>query len=396
MRTSGMDLGPHQLADVAALSLATARYSSARPLVMFLGLRGIGHVQGGIETHVTHLVRHLPVPVERMEVVGRSPYRSTEPADHGLPLIRWLPTWRNQSLEAVVHTVLSVCYAAFRRPALLHIHGIGPNLATPLARLLGLKVIATHHGADYEREKWGGIARWLLRCGERQAVKRANACISISPVDVVTLRQRYDRDVAYIPNGIGTLASVPPGDVLQAYGLAAGRYIINVARLVPEKRQIDLVEAFARATLPPDVRLLLIGGADHESEYTRRLRERANEVPGVVMTGHLSGQPLAELFSNAGLFALPSTHEGLPFALLEAMSYGLALLLSDLPVYRAMGIPEACLFPVRSVDILGEKMTVAFAQPAASVDWSAILVAYRWPYVAQQTAAIYARVLTNN
>jgi hypothetical protein len=49
MRASEMDLGPRQFVDVAALSLATAQYRPARPLVMFLRLRGIGHVQGGIE-----------------------------------------------------------------------------------------------------------------------------------------------------------------------------------------------------------------------------------------------------------------------------------------------------------------------------------------------------------
>ena len=366
---------------------------AARPLVMFVGLRGIGHVQGGIETHVTHLVRHLPLPARDMEVVGRTPYRVIGTPDTTLPPVRWLPTVRRQSVETVIHTLASVAYAAVRRPALLHIHGIGPNFVTPLARLLGLKVVATHHGADYNREKWDSLARRLLRWGEKQAVTRANACIAISPIDAEMLRRRYNRDVAYIPNGIDALLPASPGVTLAEYGLASGRYIVNVARLVPEKRQLDLVEAFARADLPSDVRLLLIGGADHESAYVRRLRERVAEVPGIIMLGHLSGAPLAELFSNAGLFVLPSAHEGLPFALLEAMSYSRRLLLSDLPVYRAMGMPEACLFPVGDTDALAAQLTRVFIEPTGSVDWSAILADYRWVQVAERTAAIYARVL---
>lgn len=373
--------------------LRTRAAGATRPLVMFVGLRGIGHVQGGIETHVTHLVRHLPLPVRDMEVVGRTPYRVIEAHDPTLPAVRWLPTVRRQSVETVIHTLASVAYAAVRRPALLHIHGIGPNFVTPLARLLGLKVVATHHGADYNREKWDSLARRLLRWGEKQAVMRANACIAISPIDAEALRRRYGRDVAYIPNGVGTLPPAPPGATLAEHGLVPGRYIVNVARLVPEKRQLDLVEAFARADLPTDVRLLLIGGADHESAYVHRLRERAAEVPGIVMPGHVNGTPLAELFSNAGLFVLPSAHEGLPFALLEAMSYGRRLLLSNLPVYRAMGIPEACLFPVGDTRALTARLAAAFTEPTASVDWSVILADYRWAHVAERTAAVYARVL---
>lgn len=130
---------------------------NARPLIMIIGLRGMEGVQGGVETHVTQLVQHLPIPTDRIEVLGRAPYRPHEHApDPALPSIRWLPTTRHPALEALIHSLIAVGYAAVRRPSIVHIHGIGPNLLTPLARLLGLRVVATHHGNDYDREKWGG------------------------------------------------------------------------------------------------------------------------------------------------------------------------------------------------------------------------------------------------
>jgi glycosyltransferase involved in cell wall biosynthesis len=373
------------------LNIATRK--GKRPIVMFLGLRGVGNVQGGVETHVTNLILHLPIPPDRMEVIGRAPYREGAETDPRLPKVRWLPAFRHQSSETVIHTFLGVCYAALRRPALLHIHGIGPNLMTPLARLLGLKVVATHHGADYAREKWGALARRMLRAGEREAVERSEACISISPTDAADLRRRYDRDVTFIPNGIDMPTAAPAGETLRKYGITASRYIINVARLVPEKRQLDLIDAFARAEVPDDVHLVLVGGADHESQYVRAVRERAAMVPRIIMPGHVSGQPLAELFSNAGVFALPSTHEGLPIALLEAMAYGRALVLSDLPVYRAMGLPETCQYVAGDIDGLAGKLTEAFVRTSKPEDWSAILVNYRWDHVARDTMEVYARVL---
>jgi hypothetical protein len=93
-RGSGMAVGDR---------LMSAGAGSSRPLVMFLGLRGVGGIQGGVETHVAELARHLPFPLERMEVLGRSPYRRADtPADPSLPLPagcprRASPRWRRCS-----------------------------------------------------------------------------------------------------------------------------------------------------------------------------------------------------------------------------------------------------------------------------------------------------------
>lgn len=364
-----------------------------RPKVMFLGLRGIGGIQGGVETHVAELVRHLPYHRSEVEVVGRRTYRPEGlPVDPSLPVIRWIPTFRHPLAETIIHSIFGVVYAAWRRPELLHIHAIGPNIVTPLARLLGLRVIATHHGEDYRREKWGRLARTILRFGERQAVLSARACISISPVVADSLRERYGRPIDFIPNGVTPMTRIAPGETLAKYELSASRYILNVARFVPEKRQIDLIEAFEAAELPRDVKLVLVGEADHKSQYAHSLVEKARRVPGVVIAGHVSGEPLAELFWNARLFALPSSHEGLPIVLLEAMGCHLPVLVSNLPVYRAMGLPDANIFEVADVGAIAQRFRDCFAGIVSPVDWSEVLTSYQWPNIAVQTAALYQRV----
>jgi len=363
---------------------------------MYLGLRGIGGIQGGVETHVAELVRHLPYDSSEIEVIGRSTYRRRDiPVDPSMPKVRWIPALRHPLAETIIHSILGVGYAAWRRPDLLHIHAIGPNIVAPLARLLGLRVISTHHGEDYRREKWGLLARTVLRFGERQAVLSANACISISPVVAGSLREKYGKPITFIPNGVTAMPRVAPGATLAKYGLTATRYIINVARFVPEKRQIDLVDAFKAAELPEDVKLVLVGNADHKNEYARKLLEKAVKVPGVIIAGHISGEPLAELFWNAGLFALPSSHEGLPIVLLEAMGCQLPVLVSNLPVYRAMGVPDSNILEVADVPAIAQRFRESFATPVSPVDWSELLTCYQWRNIAVQTAALYQQVSGN-
>lgn len=368
------------------------RAAGKRPAVMFLGLRGIHSVQGGVETHVTHLVRNLPYAREDKVVIGRRPYRPVDFCGEEDAVVLWLPTFRNRHLEALIHSLVGTFYAAFRRPRILHIHGIGPGIVVPLARLFGLRVVTTHHGNDYDREKWGTFARSVLRYGERLAVNYANACISISPVVTNDLTTRYHKPVAYIPNGVPPRSSVPPSSQLHAMGLVHGRYIVNVARLVPEKRQIDLIDAFEHAAIP-DIKLVFVGEADHASGYARAVRARAEANPNIIATGFMSGEPLAEIFCNAGLFVLPSAHEGLPLVLLEAMAYSLPLLVSDLPVYKAMGLSDSHQFPLGNIEALASRLRSIFATPSAPVDWQGMLRDYEWPTIARRTAEIYAQVL---
>ncbi|WP_068092251.1 glycosyltransferase family 4 protein [Novosphingobium rosa] len=361
---------------------------------MFLGLRGVGAVQGGVETHVTNLVRNLPYALDEIEVIGRAPYRGDSgPHDPTLPRTRWLPTLRHPHAEAIVHSVLGVFYAALRRPDVLHIHAVGPGIVTPLARLLGIRVVVTHHGEDYKREKWGPFARSVLRLAEKLSIGWSHASITISPVLADVLSERYGREVRFIPNGVPAIPRVGAGETLKRFGLTPGRYILNVARVVPEKRQLDLIEAFAAAAVP-DARLLLVGSADHGSDYAKEVNRRAAQVPGVILAGQISGEPLAELFTNARLFALPSSHEGLPIALLEAMQFGLPVLVSDLPVYRHIGIPGEAIVPVADVAAIASAFRKVLSDDAAlRHDLTAMLNDYRWPAIGHQTADIYAGVI---
>ncbi len=365
--------------------------------VVMLGLRGFPDVQGGVEAHAEHLCPYLRELGCDVEVIVRSSYMPPDRGDewHGVRFLRlWAP--RGSGLEAIVHSFLGVLVAAWQRPDVLHIQAIGPALMVPLARLLGLNVVVTHHGPDYEREKWGPLARLALQAGEALGMRFCNSRIVISQTIRKLVRDKYGLNSDLIPNGI-TVPEVPRStSVLQQFGLAAGRYVLMVSRLVPEKRHTDLIEAFADAKLD-GWKLVLVGASENPDAYTAAVAARAQATAGVVMTGFQSGLALRELYAHAGVFVLPSSHEGLPIALMEALSYGLPVVASDIPAHLEIGLDDAHYFPLGDVSALADRLT-SFAHnpwPSALREKTRRWVAERedWRHVAERTLGCYRRAI---
>jgi glycosyltransferase involved in cell wall biosynthesis len=369
-----------------------------KPLrIVMLGLRGFPDVQGGVERHVEHLSRRLVELGCEVEAIVRSPYmpKDCPPSWHGVKLH---PVWspRVTGVEALVHSFLGVFHAARMKPDILHIHSIGPALFAPLARALGLRVVVTHHVLNYENEKWGPAARALLRLGERIGMTFSHARIAVSRFLAERVRRDYEVPIRVIPNGLGELAAAQSNATLTQFGLTAGRYLLTVARIDPQKCQLDLIEAFRRAQ-PAGWTLALAGGADYASDYVRQVAEAAKRSPGVVMLGHQKESALAELYSNAGAFVLPSSHEGQPIAVIEALGYGCPVILSDIPAHQELGIVAGRFFPAGDVAALAERLRAVFRDPPDradhAVDRDRILKRHDWRLIARYTLGAYCAAL---
>jgi len=116
------------------------------------------------------------------------------------------------------------------------------------------------------------------------------------------------------------------------------------------------------------------------------------------MTGFQKGKALSELYSNAGLFVLPSYHEGLPIVALEAMSYKLPMLLSDIPANKEVALPEET-FPVGDVEVLSQRLQSFIENPALFNSPQIIAkkkrrleTEFNWDVIAKQTADIYQAI----
>lgn len=372
--------------------------------ICVIGLRGVPGVPGGIETHVEQLVPGLAERGADVHVYARQNYVAGE-----VPYV-WRgvtvhPTWApsNTRLEAIVHTLLALFKARRLKPDIVHIHAVGPSLVAPLARLMGMKVVFTHHGYDYDREKWNTLEKKVLRLGEWAGMRFAHGRIVVAKHIADAMQAKFNRNVHFIPNGVQIDIEAADDTVLDEFGLTKGRYVLLVARLVVEKRQMDLIEAFLHADMP-DTKLVLVGGGDARSDYAEKLRARAKSHSNIVLTGSQSGARLGGLFANAGLFVLPSSHEGMPIALLEALAYGLPILASNIEANLALELDAESYFPLGDVPALSQAMQKKLSDrkmPAqASVDvgemGSKIMARYNWTTICEQTASLYLSVLKRN
>ena len=365
--------------------------------IMVLGLRGFPGVQGGVETHCQALYPLIAQLGFEVDVLTRAPYVDQSVTEwegirfHAL----WSPV--ASGLEAMLHSCLGVLYAATKRPDILHVHAIGPAIVTPLARLLGVRVVVTHHGPDYDREKWGAFARFVLKTGESFGMRFANRRIVISEVIQSLVMEKYGKTSDRIPNGVREPQSTGSADVLDELALCKNRYVLLVSRMVPEKRHVDLIRAFRQAALE-GWKLVLVGDLSADDDYVREVGEAAGQSGDVVLAGFRTGEELAGLLTHAGVFVLPSSHEGLPIALLEAMSYGLTVVASDIPAHLELALDERCYFPLGDVGQLAERLSSItadeiFRQSQSEYGRRTVREKYNWSDVAASTAALYREIV---
>ena len=361
--------------------------------VAVVGTRGLPDLQGGVERHCQELYSRLISLGCKVRVYARKGY--VEPGTRSYKGVEVLPLWapRSKNLEAIVHTFLALMHLTRHRKQfdIIHFHAIGPSLLVPLARCLGLNVVTTNHGPDYDRQKWGSTAKAMLRLGQYLGTRFASATIAVSQHIRQYLQERYRKAVIYIPNGVTIQESAPPGSLLDRCGVAAGKYLLAVGRLVPEKGLHDLLEAFEE--MDTDWKLVIAGEADHEDDYSRSLKKKVAGNPRVVMLGFVRGQELAEAYSHAAFLVQPSYHEGLPLSVLEAMSYGLAVLASNIPAHREL-VPEELLFPPGDKSCLKQKLSQAIQHPPGpgvlAANRRRIEADFNWDSIAKKTLSVYA------
>ncbi len=371
--------------------------AAVRPLrVLMIGHRGFPGVQGGVESHLEQLCPRLVVLGCDVEAIVRTPFVPANAPRHwrGVRFKRiWSPA--KAGIEALVHTMLCVLYAAWRRPDIVHFQALGGALWVPLARLAGLRVVFTHHSRNYLWGKWSAPVRIILRASEAVACAWSSAVIVVSEELREVVRTAHSIEATRIGNGV-LVPELPQGRLtLRELGLDSGRYALFVGRLVPEKRVLDLADAFAAAGLP-GWKLVIVGDAGHPAEYATEVESRTRALPGGVIAGFRSGAALSELFANAGVFVLPSAHEGMPIALLEALGYGVPVLASDIRPNLELGLGEERYFPMGNVAVLADRLRAVAARgwSAAERDAqrSSVARAHSWDDVAAATLCVYTNV----
>lgn len=240
-----------------------------------------------------------------------------------------VPTIEKRGLAAVTSSFFAAVRTAFGKYDVVHIHAEGPAAFCWIPKAFGKKVIVTIHGLDWQREKWKkGFGSKFIHFGEKMAVKHADEIIVLSKGVKKYFLNTYGRETNLIPNGVNKSQNKKTDCIEKKFGLHKDSYILYLGRIVPEKGEHYLIEAFKK--VKTDKKLVIAGGASDTDDYMEKLKRMAAGDERIIFTGFVQGKILEELYSNAYIYCLPSDLEGMPLSLLEAMSYGNCCLTSDI------------------------------------------------------------------
>lgn len=360
--------------------------------IAMIGQKGLPATHGGIERHVEELGARIVQRGHEVTVFTRSNYSDPALREYRGMELRSLPTVGTKHLDAIVHSAEASFAVWGGGYDIVHYHALGPCLTSPIARLRGRGVVATIHGQDWRRQKWGSGASAVLRLGEWMALRVPMVTISVSRSLAATYTQQ-GRHVEYIPNGVTLDCGDDPG-LIEELGLSDGGYVLFAGRLVPEKGVHHLIAAYERSGLR--MPLVIAGSSSMSDAYVEELRIAAG--PRVLFVGYRYGAQLAALFRHAALFVLPSDLEGLPIVLLEAIGYGASVLASDIaPNIEVLG-DQGTYFHAGDVadlatQLVGGVSDVGEARQRAAALREVALTEYDWERIADATVALYERVV---
>ncbi|WP_455664331.1 glycosyltransferase family 4 protein [Phocaeicola sp.] len=349
--------------------------------ICVLGTRGFPRIQGGVEKHCESLYPLLDKEFHLI-IFRRKSYVNSSQKYPNIHFVDLYST-KIKGFETVFHSLVSTLASILYRPDIVHIHNIGPALFSPILRLFGLKVVLTYHSPNYEHEKWGVIAKGLLRMSEKIALWAANGIIFVNRFQMEKYSANVQSKSHYIPNGIPDIIPSDSTDYIDSLGLISHKYIIGVGRITPEKGFDVLIRAFEN--LETDFKLVIVGGVETESNYLGKLYEiiKTNRV---IFTGYIYGEELNQIYSNAALYVLSSYNEGFPLVLLEAMKYGLSVLVSDIPATHLVFLDKEDYFESGNVCDLSSKLHLKIKKYQRKFY---DLSQYRWIKIAQKTITVY-------
>lgn len=377
------------------------KHSRENLRIAMLGHKRIPSREGGIEIVVEELATRMAKKSHSVTCYNRKGHNVAGSEFDGTKLktykgvtLQEVFTIDKRGLAAMTASVSASLRAALGNYDVVHIHAEGPAFMCWLPKLFGKKVIVTVHGLDHQRAKWGKFASWYIRSGEKNAVRFADEIIVLSKGVQDYFQNTYGRTTRFIPNGVNKAKPRKARQITEKWGLTKDSYILYLGRIVPEKGERYLIEAFKQTKT--DKKLVIAGGSSDTQAFMDELKSLAKDDDRIIFTGFVQGEILEELYSNPYIYTLPSDLEGMPLSLLEAMSYGNCCLTSDIPECAEVVEDKALLFRKSDVSDLKAKLQNACDHPEMVETYKAqveefICRKYNWDDVVEKTLKLYQR-----
>lgn len=366
--------------------------------IAMIGHKRIPSREGGVEVVVEEIATRLVKRGYKVDVYNRKGKNVQDKnADNsrlkeykGTRIIT-IPTINKKGIEAFVYSFLATLRALFGKYDVIHYHAEGSCAMLWIPHLFKIKTVATIHGLDWKRSKWGGFASRYIKFGEKIAAKYADEIIVLSRSIQKYFKDTYNRETRFIPNGTSSPKIIKPEIIKEKYGLKKDSYILFLARIVPEKGLHYLIEAYKN--INTDKKLVIAGGASHTNSYLQEIKGAVDKDDRIIMTGFVQGKEWEELFSNCFLYCLPSDVEGMPMSLLEAMSYGCNCLVSDIRENVQVTGPYAKKFKKGSADDLENKLKKCLEEPKGDSMQiqNYILEKYNWEDIITKIESLYKK-----
>lgn len=366
--------------------------------IAFIGQKGIPAVGGGVERYVEDLSVRIASYGHEVTVYTRPNYTSKYLLDYqGVSLLS-LPTIPSKHLDAISHSFLATIHAAFKKVDVIHYQSIGPALTAWLPKIINpkVKIVSTLQSRDYQHQKWGTLARFMLRLGEKFMCRFSDEVLVITESMKDYVEQSYGLSPKVIPNGANLYEVIGRDDLLKDWGLKKDNYLVAISRLIRHKGLGYLIEAFKQ--IKTDKRLVIVGEGSFTDDYVAELKELAKDDQRIIFTGNQTGETLAQLYENACLFIQPSESEGLSLALLEAMARRKAVLVSDIPENAEVVAEAGFSFKNRDVNDLVTKLNNILAneeelQTKGLLARERVANYYNWEDIAAKINGVYKEVL---
>lgn len=362
-------------------SFSSFTETPSTPLIFVVGARGVPDVEGGAEKNAEKLFPLIAASGYRVVLMGLADHIKSDEF-RGVQLLK-APHFRVLKTDKLLYYVAAIFKAARLSPRIVHFQGLGSALFLWAYKLMGTKTVVRYGSADYLVAKWGLLGKLGFLLSEFQ-LRFADAVIAVTPALAQRLKRRgISRNVHVIANAVdvGCAPSEPAA--------ASGDYILSVGRVTAQKNVANLIrgyETFARAVQGAP-RLVVAGGLD-ETAYVDSLRPLLTE--RVSLAGRIARSTMEPLYRGARLYINASVHEGSSNAVLEAISAGCPILLSDIPENRDFGLPDHCYFSPESPDSIAAALERALQNPEAYVVSPQQFLT--WDTVAERTLHIYRRV----
>lgn len=305
--------------------------------VAIIGTRGYPSYYGGFETAVRKLAPFLADHAWDVTVYGRFADAKEDPRRDPRVKVVLTKGVEKRSLSTLSYGLTSCLHAVLKKPDVALVMNVANGFWLPLLRMRGIPTLVNVDGIEWERAKWGRLAKLVFKLGAHMTARFGDLLVADSKEIARRWQTEFDRTCVFIPYGGDSGSRVLSHDNLPVRG-----YVLAVARFVPENTIPEFIEAAKR--LSRDHKVVIVGSSGYGGQIEEDVRRLASDSSNVLWLGHVADdERLHSLWRNCGAYFHGHSVGGTNPALVQAMANGAPIVARD-TVYNREVLGDDAIF----------------------------------------------------